>query len=518
MPTIQPSPQVTKQNLFNPDGTPKNPLDAKEEPQKDVEAIYNETDKDYLSFLQHRLESAKRQNDQGFPEFDGKSRLQYYEENEKIANTNHLEPKKNSDDVVISAGTIEAKLDALLSNINGLNLGSEVLSFDREKNKIVELGQIMEDIIFTTKTQDGADGAGDEEKKMGRQRELLKQGTVYVQEEWCRRFETKKRLKQKYNGEFKGFAGFDSKLEVVFDGPSSTQLYGLNFYHGDVTEFYMDKQPYIFVVIKQSHELTESKYGKFENFKFVKKGQVSIDNDEAKTIFDNKWRLTDVAENQDEIIMYQDGPRDEFQILINGVLMLPIGFPLSAVSPKGGYNIAKQVFRILNDKFAFGGSFVSSGSVKEISAIIDEMLRLFVLKTRKSFTPSYINTSGRVIDKRVLSPGRISMGIDPQALVPIGQEGQGVTVGELGVLKQMQELINQSTVSEQFTGQQGKSGTTATEVVELQRQARLSLGLAITVCSLLEKKLDYLRLYNILANWFEPLDTRVKELGRLASW
>lgn len=497
----------------------ENPLDEeKKEEQISPEQIYDEKDKEYLSFLQLRLESAKRVRSQQFPEFNNKTYSQYFEENEKIANTYHLEPKKNEDDVVVSAGTIEQKLDAILSNINNLNLAPEVFAFNRKNNRIASLGKALEDIIHDTEIREGGDGGGDEEKKMVRQRELLKQGTVFVQEEWLKVWEMKKTISRKYNGEFKGFTdAISGNLEKVFEGPSRTLLYGPNVYLGDITEFYNEHQPYIFVVINKNYQNGRKRYGKFENWQFVHKGKVQSTKESngtgdgaGNTIFDNKWRLTDLKKDGIEIILYQDQERDEFQILINGVLMLPIGFPLSAVSPDGKYNIAKQVFRVLNDKFAYGGSFVSSGSVKEVSKLIDEMLRLFVLKTRKSFTPAYVNTSGRVIDRKVLSPGRISMGFDPSALTPIAStETQGVTSGELGVLREMQNIINLSTVSEQFTGKQGKTQQTATEVVALQRQARLTLGLTIAVCALLEKKLAYLRLWNILENWFDPIGQRV---------
>ena len=374
-----------------------NPLDEeKKEEQMGVDQIYSEEDKEYLSFLENRLATAKRVRSQAFPEFNNKTYRQYFEENEKIANTYHLGEKKNEDDVVVSAGTIEQKLDALLSNINNLNLTPEVFAFDRQNNRIASLGRALEDIIHDTEIREGADGGGDEEKKMLRQRELLKQGTAFVQEEWLKTWEMKKKISRKYNGEFKGFAdAISGNLEMVFEGPSRTQLYGPNVYLGDITEFYMDHQPYIFVVIHKNYQLARKRYGKFENWKFVQAGKIPATNqasgandNQVNTIFDNKWRLTDLKKDEVEIILYQDQERDEFQILINGVLLLPIGFPLSAVSPGGKYNIAKQVFRVLNDKFTYGGSFVSSGSVKEVSNLIDEMLKLFVLKTRKSFTPA----------------------------------------------------------------------------------------------------------------------------------
>ena len=115
---------------------PESPLDdeKKKDPADLQTKIYNETDKQYLSFLQERLERSKQMKDQTHPEFNGKTYYQVYEENEKIANTHHLGAKKNADDVVVSAGTIEAKLDALLSNINNLNLEPEVLAFDKLTN------------------------------------------------------------------------------------------------------------------------------------------------------------------------------------------------------------------------------------------------------------------------------------------------------------------------------------------------------------------------------------------------
>ena len=472
-----------------------------------LEVIYEEKDKTYLTFLQSRLESARRLKIQAYPEFGGKNYYAVYNDNEKVANT-MLDEKKNEDDVIVSAGTIEAKLDALLSNINNLDLSADVFAYDRENNKIDELGKAIEDIISMTEELDGE--GGDEEKKLLRQRELLKQGTVFVQEEWLKMWEVKKNLTEGYNGQFKDFKKWDESLELVFEGPSRTLLYGPNVYLGNITEFFMEKQPYVFVVIHQDYDVAEAKYGKFENWKYVKRGAIPTETvNTMRTIFDNKWRLTEITKNQVEIVLYQDKPRDEFQILINGVLMLPIGFPLSAVCPGGNYNIAKQVYRVINHKFAYGKSFVASGAVQQISALIDEMLKLFVLKTRKSITPAYINTSGKVISKKVLSPGRISMGIPPDALTPIGSEGQGVTSSEYQILKELQDEIDKSTVSNQFAGQQGKAGTTATEVVELQRQAKLVLGLTVASCALLEKKLAYLRLWNILANWFNPVDTKV---------
>ena len=43
----------------------------------------------------------------------------------------------------------------------------------------------------------------------------------------------------------------------------------------------------------------------------------------------------------------------------------------------------------------------------------------------------------------------------------------------------------------------------------MQRQAKLTLGLTIAACVMLEKKLAYLRLWNILENWMNPVGTKI---------
>jgi hypothetical protein len=206
----------------SPGANANNPLDKGSYSGKPIEnnpntpeIIYKEEDKEYLGFVQSRLESAKIQKNQVWPEYNGKNYYQIYTENERIANT-MLEPKKNDDDVIVSAGTVEAKLDALLANINNLDLSADIFAFDKENNKIQELGEALEDIIAMTEELDGE--GGDEEKKMLRQRELLKQGTVFVQEEWLKLWETKKKLKEGYNGQFSNFGkeNWDEALELVF--------------------------------------------------------------------------------------------------------------------------------------------------------------------------------------------------------------------------------------------------------------------------------------------------------------
>lgn len=484
-----------------------NPLDSDKETQGQDPLTVEQVA--YLGFLEQRAMNAQEKRDRIWPEFSQKTYLQFFQQNEDIANTRLPSAKKNEDETLISSGTVESKLGSLLSNINSLNITSEILAFDKDDAPLKDLGVAITDILDRCAENDGGIDGGDEEKRMLRQKELLKQGTVFVQDRWVKKSFTRKKLKKAYDGKFNG-VDWDKKLECVFEGPERTLLYGPNVYLGDITQFAMDDQPYIFTVETISLDMARSVYGEFENFQYVKGGMppASPINASAgiggRTIYDGKFRMFTVRDDQVEVIKYQDQTRDEFQIMINGVMMLPIGFPLSAVTPGGKYNIAKQILYVINPQFAYGKSFVSSGDVYELSKVIDDMLSLFILKTRQSITPAWANMSGRVISKRSLSPGNITQGIPSGALQPIGNQGQGVTTGEYQIYKELLDRVENSTVSPIFQGQEGNANQTATEVLQMQEQAKKSLGITIAACTLLEVKLAYLRLPILLENYFKP--------------
>jgi hypothetical protein len=279
----------------------------------------------------------------------------------------------------------------------------------------------------------------------------------------------------------------------------------------------MKKQPYIFTHKLTSYEEAKSRYGNtdaegndvWDRWKSVPKHRVQALAENADMMANNingAWTLLSREEGYVEEIHYQDAFNNEYQIFLNGIAMLPIGFPLSAISPGGEFNIEKQIFQYINPFFAYGRSFTSK--VKDQSDILDELLRLLVMKTRKSVAPPYANSSGRMISSKVLLPGRITMGIDANSLTPIGQEGQGATSSEYQMYKLLQDQIDENTVSKQFSGQQGNAGTTAFEVGVLQKQAQKLLSLTVFAMMNLEEKIGYLRLFNVLENYFEPLDTR----------
>ena len=474
---------------------------------------YSAEETTYCGNIVGRLLKAKINRDTVHPEFNNTTYSQWFANNEIIANTMVTRDKTNKD-LAVKTGTVEQKLQVILAEINRLNLTGEIRAYDKDSNELQEFGTAITDIVDKT-----AEMEVDDEKKLMRQLELMKQGTVFIQDNWVKKWSKSKTLNKAFTGKVKGVE-WETKLEKVWDGPIRDILYGPGVYLGNIREFDIKKQPFIFTMKLTSYEEAKSRYGMvdkdgknvWERWENVPRIRVSmVDETNVGTIILGQgWSLSDLEDDMVEEIHYQDQINNEYQIFLNGVGMLPVGFPLSAITPSGMFNIEKQVLQVINPFFAYGRSFIAK--TQQLSELLDEMTKLLILKTRKSIHPPYANISGKVISEKSLMPGAISMGIDPGSLVAIGTEGQGATASEYQMLNILKEGIDNVTVSPQVQGQSGKSGTTAFEVSVLQQQAQKTISLIIFACALLEKKITWMRANYVLANYFEPIGTKVDDL------
>jgi hypothetical protein len=470
---------------------------------KDLPEIYppdfSEDEDRYLGNLRTRLEKTKEIYSQPFSEFDGMTYEQNWQKNEDLANTK-IPPKKNKQDVQYASGTIRTKLFAFLSSLLGLNLSGDVSAYDENDLPVNGLGNGLEDIIEKTDELDE-----DEEKRMLRQYELLKQGYVFVEEVGIEGWELDKSTPEEYDGKFRGVKIVTKAVKKAWR-PTRNILSPLSVYLGDLTKYLISDQPYLFTIKTIGYEEARLKYKDFEMFKHVPRTLTQFSGGMDKAGVKN-WRLFDTVKGgQVEEIRYQCKQDKEYQILLDGIPMLPIGYPF----PWGydEYCVTQQNYKPIRHDFAFGKSFIAEN--KNPIELLDEMKKLGYLKTLQSFMPARANISGRIISSQVLMPGKITMSIKPGDIPLLDERGsQGVTSSEYNMIQELAKDIDRDTVSQTFTGSKEKGQTTATQIVELQRQAKMMLGITILTASLLEKKLVSLRLMNVLKKWFEPLDTVV---------
>jgi len=457
----------------------------------------------YLGRLQSRLEFAKTQRDSPHDEFDGMSYVEYWQDNEKGGNT-YIEPKKNKEDTTFQSGIIRQKIFALLSSLMNLDLSPEINAFDENDIQNQQLGNALEDIIEKTNEMDE-----DDEKKVLRTYTLLKQGDVFVEELWDERYIKDKVSPDKisFDGKIIGVS-WTTRLKRAISKPTRNIINGLGVYLGNIRQYDLRLQPFIYTVEIKDESETESIYSKWERWEFVTKmAQPSTDKLPA-TLYNNNWRLLDAKEGQYEIIKYQDKWNNEFAVIINGVLMTPVGLPFSWGYNE--YNITQQHYEPISTNFAYGKSLTRK--LKGKDATYTEALRLAILKMQKSFMPARANLSGRVISSKIFMPGKMTTGINPNSVPPLDpNDSTGPTASEFNMIQELKNQIDNDSVNPTFQGQTTKGNTTATEILEMQRQAKLVLGMTVLSATLLEYKLSWLRLYNILKNWFEPIDDKVVE-------
>lgn len=463
---------------------------------------YTDDEMKYLSRLQTRLEIARDQREMMHPEFDGMTFSEWWDMNEKAANT-YIEPKRNPEDTPFQSGTIRQKLLALLAVLNNLDMQPDVSAFDENAFEVQGMGQAIEDVMYKSSQMDE-----DDEKKMLRQYELLKQGSVFVEEVWDEKFIKDKKFvgSKSFDGKIEGLTWTD-KLKRYFARPSRNVVNSLMVYLGNIRLYgNIGLQPYIYTVDVRSYQETEAIYGQWERWPYVSKQLNPIFQERNRSIYDNNWRLLRIDPGWCEIIKYQDKWNNEFALMINGVLMTPVGLPF----PWGynEYNLEQQNLEPIHTHFAYGNSLCHKMRTKV--GILDAMMRMAVLKTQKSYAPPTLNLSGRVLSRSIFAPAKILTGIPDGSVKPLmPSDLQGVQPSEFQMIKELMESIDADSVSPSFQGQKGEGDQTATQVLQMQQQANQMLGLTMFACQLLEWKIAWLRLYNILLNWFDPIDAVV---------
>jgi hypothetical protein len=126
--------------------------------------------------------------------------------------------------------------------------------------------------------------------------------------------------------------------------------------------------------------------------------------------------------------------------------------------------------------------------------------------------PPLANNSSIKLSRRIFDPGVIVEGVKPDQIQQIG-ENTGVSAPEFNAMQFIRGIIDEKSVSPVMQGQAQAGSQTAREIVELKQQSLMKMGVAILGVVLLERKMAWLRLYNILKYWTEAEDVRVSKVG-----
>lgn len=445
-----------------------------------------------------RLLYTDEQRNRKWDEFDGMDYLTYYETNQK-ADLSYIPPKLNKQDTRIVTGHTHEKDNTLLSTLLNYNLEPDIKAFDENDLIINELGEIEEDLVRKSRLIEHYN-----EKRPLIYRELLAQGTAFVEEIWVQHFRPEKDLNPNWQSDkvlFKDLK-WNTRLKKVYEGAEVNLVHGKKVYLGNMREYFMHKQPYIFTVEVMHRTEAEAIFGTWERWENVPK-KVQRFNWLSDTKTYNGNVLYDLTtEDYVEIVKKQDKWTNSYQIYLNGIPMLPAEFPLTAISPSGEYTISKGDLEPIPN-FAYSKSIPAKTKVDQ--AVLDEFLRMMLEKTKSSYKPPMVNNTKRVLSQSVFLPATITSDIPKDTLYPLVEGNSGVTPGEFSMYQLIKEQLDSKSVAPEFSGDV-QGDPTATQILENKKQQLLKLGLALDGVVNLEIQMAWKRVYTINTKWTEPID------------
>ncbi len=431
-------------------------------------------------------------------EFDDKTFLQAYEENRK-ADLGYNPDIDESTDFRVTTGLTREKDTTILSTLLNFNLQPNITAFDTDNNIIAELGGEMEDLVKKSRELEVYP-----EKRQDIYRELVAQGAVYAEEVYkevriLKRYDTDWTPTMKI-ADFKG----DNTPIYDIEGKCEVTLHlGKYVMYSSMNEPEVQNNATFALYEEVDRDVAEAIYGKWDRWELVPDECTAESpfkvNDDGTTGSDYNWNTYKVGKGKVGITKIYKRFANRHQILLNGVMMLPIEFPMTKVSPSGLYPIAKGLGeRIPN--FSVGKGIPAKTRVDQ--KLYDIVLRAMVGKAWQSYRPALGNRSGNVLSRDIVNANTITHGIKPNDIFTLlPQQLLSISQGDISMFEIMKEVINEKSVTDSYAGQTVSGDATATEVVNQQKQTMLKLAALIDGVRALERRLILLRIYNIIANW-----------------
>lgn len=483
------------------------PFEAFQVNQDVKEPNYSPEEQEYRGFLLRLLEQDRNNREQSHDEFNGMSYTQRYVENFKAGNS-YTPPRKNPEDTSIVTGTTREKKNAIINSVLSLVFDTTFRAFDENNLEDQQLGEAMSDCVFQANQVEQWD-----QKKIFGYSEMADQGDVFIMDNWVDEVKMDKVKIKLSDVTSETFKNFDAKksMKTVFSGPRRTVLPGTQVYLGNIRQPHLSLQPRIFTREVMSYSQAKSIYGNLPRFESVPRNLVEVTAATENDHFGYNWRLETLENDMVEVILFQDKWNDEFQIILNGVMQLPVGFPMPWEHEE--YNIVQGHLEPISAFFAYSKSIPDKTFLDQ--QVLDEMYRLAVLKTQKSFMPPIANYSANILTKKMFLPGVVNNDLEKGDIEVLGGNPNMYSIqqSEFEMMKMIKGYIDDKSVNPAIQGEKFGNRTTAVEVDTVMQQAKQQLGMMIFGFMNLHMQLDYLRLMILLENYTKDTGEKVSELG-----
>lgn len=477
---------------------------ASPEAQKKIEPVdYSPEELQERSRLITLMSKARDMRESPHAEFDDMTYTQYYDSN-KRADMSYIPPKKNKYDKRIVTGYTREKDNTLLSALLSYNFQPDITVYDDTEMVFPELGNHMEDMVKKSRELEQW-----EKIRPLIYRELIAQGDVFVEEIW----QTYTIPDISNSGNWKPGqpikdAKFEAKIKPTRIERAAVKLHqGKNCYVGNFFEDDDKKQDIKFTYELLPRGVAEAIYGNWDRWDNV---PYEVDNtlilaNMGITYFD--WNLTRTNKDYVGILKIQEKFKNKYMLMLNGVMMLPCGFPLSEISPDGESTLKHQVLEgIVGCAYGKG----QPAKTKVDQAVHDEFLRLMILREEQAGAPPMGYSGKRVLNPNIYSAGKITNNIKEKQLFPILPQSTGLQTADFSMYQLIKTMMDEKTLNATFSGQE-QPGETATQIMQDKQQQLLKLGLNFDAINSLEKELVWARVGNMIMNYSKPQGKKANE-------
>lgn len=468
-----------------------------------TEFIPVEYTKEEITYRQRMIDlisAARDEREKKHEEFDDMSFSQFYLQNKRLDNA-YLREKKHKTDVRITSGATRQKDTFIVSQLLKFNFEPNVMAFNKDGFAISELGTEMQDLIKKSKEIENYDY-----KRSDIYRELVTQGIVCVEDIYNEVYEPKhvggdnwEPTQEISKADYKTLYEVKGELEY-------RQIPAVNVYFGNIYQPWYMEQPYYYTYEEVPRSLAEKVFGKWSRWKHVPTGSPQMQaeyqyfSQGAPLVYKDYFFNKNIDAQKVGIVKFRDIANKTYQIMINGVLMLPINYPLSKITPNPRGNLSWAVFESIPN-FFYGKGVPANTKVSQ--AVYDEFIVMMIEKTRQSYKPTLANRTKRVLPDTIFQAGQIVDDVNPNDLTPIFQS-TGVTASEFSMTEFIRQQLDDQSVNRAATGEDAGGQKTATQFLEEKKNQLLKLGMGFDGVVNLEHQLAWNRIYSICEYYTKP--------------
>lgn len=480
----------------------KSPLapkeDAKPVSQERIDTLSDAQWKE-RSFDLDKLYSISQVRESPQPQFDGMGYMKYNETNE-MADMSYIPPKKNKMDSRLVTGTTHEKDSSLLSMMSNFNFEGTIRIF-RGSEEQTDLGTAMTAWVRASREAEFYD-----RKRPVNYRNMLVQGTSFVQESFIERFMPKK-VVDLDTVDFSKLDQVDwvnAGLELLSSGCESGLVDGKKVFMENIRENDIQQQPGVYLVEYVPREVIRSGWGASKRWNDVPKScsgpMGSVGYITQGSIYSD-WTFAEVDENKIEVIQVFRRFENRYQVYLNGIPMLPVGFPLTAISPSGLVPIAKGDLDQMN-LFAYSKSIPAKTKVDQ--AVFDEIIRLMLIKFQQSAFVPRVNNTDMILTQNILMPGKMNQGFKATDVAPL-IDNPGITASDFSFYQLFKTQLDDKSISAILEGNTGTDQMTLGQYMDMQKKQMLKLGSIFDAVINWERQMLQLRVMNLIANGARPV-------------